>query len=258
MKSLRWVVFALPLVAMLTLPAVRATAQPLPIENHYFVYHAAPPIFLPKVVGLSDQFGNFSVTDLYLDRFANPAEKRLPDGTTYPMIDPLAHQTWWRINVPQPSRTVIGIDQFGTHSWVLGDAVYLLLPAFKNVAAGVPPVRNHYVCYAGQAGSTPLPVVLIDQFGQFQVQVMQPKLFCNPAEKRADGLIYPIVDPIAHLACYDVLNPTPFAHAIVAIDQFGQWQLDVFQADCLCVPSLKEHVLKTDTSTWGRIKAMYH
>jgi len=259
MKRLRWAVFALPLVAILALPAVMATAQPtLPLENHYLVYHAAPPTPLPKVVGLSDQFGSFTVSYLILDRFANPAEKRLPDGTTYPMVDPLAHQTWWRINVPQPIRTVVGVDQFGMHSWVVCDAVYLLMPALKNVPGGTPPVRNHYVCYAGQAGSTPLSVVVIDQFGEFQVNVLEPKLFCNPAEKRADGLIYPIVDATAHLACYEILNPTPFAHPIVAIDQFGQWQLDVSQANCLCVPSIKDHVLKTQQSTWGMIKAMYH
>jgi hypothetical protein len=249
------------LFAVVLLSAVVANAQSplLPPENHYKVYKLPVPIAYTTSVVLGDQFGYLQVSYLLLEKFANPVEKRhLDDGQVYPMLDPFAHQTWWRIDVPQPPRTVVGIDQFGISDWQLYDARYLLLPALKNVAAGEPPIRNHYVCYEGIRPPVSRPVMLIDQFGNAQTYVLHGKLFCNPAEKLVSGVTYPIIDYAAHLACYQLEpSPTaPFQH-VVALDQFGTWSFDVLQDDCLCVPALKEHVVKSTESTWGKIKALY-
>jgi len=245
------------LVAM-SASLVFAQAAGLP-ENHYKVYMSSP-ITLVKPLFLQDQFGPLTVTDLIFDKFATPAEKRHSDGSVYPMFNPDIHMDWWRINVPQPSRTIIGKDQFGEALWTVKDARYLLVPSLKNVPVPPPPVPawNHYVCYEALSG--PLVgqyVLLVDQFGNVQVQVLHAKYFCNPAEKRADGLIYPIINPVVHLACYLVQNPQPSFHQITATDQFGFWQTQIYENDCLCVPALKDHPLKTEKTTWGKVKALY-
>jgi hypothetical protein len=246
------------LALVVSLAATAAFAQPLPVENHYKVYNN-PPIPISKLVGLRDQFGGFSVDVLTFERFATPATKILPDGTVYPMINGEIHMDWWRIAYPQPARTIIVTDQFGKAPWVVGDARYLLVPSLKNVPppAVVPP-WNHYLCYDALTG--PLVgtlVTLVDQFGNVNVRVLQAKYFCNPVEKRADGQLYPIIDPNAHLACYQVDNPFPEYHPITTVDQFGYWQTQIDHNDCLCVPALKDYPLATEQSTWGRIKALY-
>jgi hypothetical protein len=172
----------------------------------------------------------------------------------------MIHQTWWRAVLPAaPPRDVVGIDQFGAAPWKLFDPVYLLNPALKNVPGGQPPLWNHYLCYEAQGPVVGRPVLLIDQFGTADVVVLHGRWFCNPVEKRHldDGQVYPIIDYKAHLTCYLVDNPNPFGQPIIGIDQFGNWQMDVYQNECLCVPALKEHVVKTEESTWGKIKAMY-
>jgi hypothetical protein len=261
MRTRAWI---LGLAAACVLYAAVAVAQTtLPRENHYKVYRTSPITYV-KPVGLLDQFGPIDVTDFVLERFANPAEKIHPEtGDVFPIVDPLVHLTWWRIHAPQPARTIIGIDQFGSSEWRLADAVYLLNPALKNIhpdptGGPLPPIWNHYVCYDAVGPPIGRPVVLIDQFGTSNVVVVQGKLFCNPVEKRVDGTVYPIIDYAAHLACYLINDlATPMTRSITAIDQFGYWQLETYDSDCLCVPALKEHVIGTEESTWGRIKAMY-
>jgi hypothetical protein len=250
-------------LVLLLLPIGAAYGQTtLPVENHYKVYTISPTYTLVKPLTLVDQFGVVTVDYLYLDRFANPTEKRVLDtGEVFPIVDPLAHQKWWRCDVPQPVRTVIAIDQFGYGPVKLGNAVYLLTPTLKNPATPVGPLpsRNHYLCYQ-VIGSVPLykRVALIDQFGATtDCMVLQAKYFCNPVEKHADGIIYPILDYRAHLQCYQVENPLPSVVGVVAYDQFGYHQFTTYQNDCLCVPALKEHIVGTEKSTWGQIKALY-
>jgi hypothetical protein len=238
-----------------------ALAQPVAHENHYKVYRSTP-ITIVKDVGLRDQFGPLTVTDLVFDKFSTPADK-IHNGQNHPMVNPLVHLDWWHINYPQPSRTVIVTDQFGSGEWVVKDARYLLLPAVKNAGPGTPPpVWNHYLCYDVVTGPiVNQPVVLIDQFGTAQVHVRYAKLLCNPVEKTvytATGpVVYPIIDATTHLACYEVLNPQPYAINITAQDQFGFWQTTLQINDCMCVPALKDHPVRTEKSTWGRVKALY-
>jgi len=250
------VVLTLALLAF----AAMAIAQvpPLPAENHYKVYMSSP-ITLVRGVALEDQFGVILDSMFVFDRFANPVEKRHLDGSVYPILRPEVHMDWWRFRAPQPARTVIAIDQFGGSSWVLGDAVYLLTPSVKYpMPPFQAPVNNHYVCYEALSGFVPSKVVyLIDQWGNAQVMVLTPKYFCNPAEKRTGGEVYPILDHQAHLTCYFVQNPMIEPHSITTYDQFGFWQTETFENNCLCVPALKEHPIRTEQSTWGKIKSLY-
>jgi len=229
-------------------------AQPpaLPNENHYKTYECtAASIF--KLIGLKDQFGTVSVTTATLTKFATPVRK-----DEYPIIEQDAHQTWWRISAPQTPRTVEVIDQFGEAPWTVADAVFLVTPAKKYPVTGdTPPVRNHYLCYAAIGPNPNRFVVLTDQFGTQTVFVGECKFFCNPVEKTVDGVVYPIIDGTAHLACYMVDNPAPTGQFVTALDQFGSWQFDLGPNQCLCNPALKREPLGTKQSTWGNIKALY-
>jgi len=252
--------WALGLV-LLMLPIGAAYGQAgLPKENHYKVYRTnAVPFTRPLI--LADQFGVMNAYSFVLEKFANPTEK-IHNGLIYPMDDPLAHQTWWRIldAPPQPARTVIGIDQFGYGPVTVGHPRYLLNPALKNPGpgGGTPPLRNHYLCYE-VIGSLPLykPVILIDQFGTCDVVVLRSKLFCNPVEKREGAVYYPILDYRAHLQCYEVQNPQSNFRPVAFLDQFVFQQIETYENDCLCVPALKEHIVGAKQSTWGQIKALY-
>src|SRR5258705_4016152 len=100
-------------------------------------------------------------------------------------------------------------------------------------------------------------VMLIDQFGNVQVVVLGAKYFCNPVEKNDRGAVYPIIDRIAHLACYQVDNRAPDINNIITDDQFGFWKTTIQGNDCLCVPARTDVPVPTKQTTWGRIKSLY-
>jgi hypothetical protein len=246
------------LAMFVLLAATVAIAQPeLPHENHYRVYFARPYTYVEPIL-LRDQFGTYQVDFFTLEHWANPAEK-IHNGVSYPPVDPMIHQTWWRANFPpiEPHFITV-IDQFGADKWTVYNPEYLVNPALKNVPGGSPPPWNHYLCYRAQGSPVGQLVILVDQFGIVTVQLMNRFRFCNPVEKThlVTGKVEPIIDPKAHLACYSYPR-NPFAYPVIAVDEFGTWQFDANNDDCLCVPALKEHVVRTESSTWGKIKAMY-
>jgi hypothetical protein len=247
---LPWVVW---IAVFVLFPPGPAGAQGTLPENHYKTYETlGPALTIPMT--LRDQFGFFTVSDITLEKFANPVDKN-GEG----IFDFEAHQTWWRLFIPQAARTVVVADQFGAGEWTVGSAFYLLAPALKNPPAegGTLPDRNHYLCYEVLGGPSPgADVVLSDQFGTITTQVGQAKLLCNPVEKTVEDVSYPVVDPVVHLACYDIVDPNPYDVPLVAMDQFGFWSLVALQSQCLCVPATKG-IVGTDESTWGRIKSLY-
>jgi hypothetical protein len=252
-------------VVVLVASVAMAQTPPLPAENHYKAYLSSP-ITMVRPVRLADQFATVYDSLWVFDRFATPTDK-IHDGVTYPILHPEVHMDWWRLVSPhpQPSRVLVATDQFGREAWVVGEARYLLTPSLKYPVAPFPPVpiNNHYLCYDAISG--PLlqkPVILIDQFGTADVVVLHPKLFCNPVEKRVwdaagNEIVYPIVDPTAHLTCYLVQNPNVIPREVQTLDQFGYWQIQIYENDCLCVPALKDYPLKTEKTTWGKIKSLY-
>jgi hypothetical protein len=81
-------------------------------------------------------------------------------------------------------------------------------------------------------------VVLADQFQARTALVLEPKLFCTPADKNGEG----IADPINHLTCYTT-NPIGQAPGLIPIaNQFlaAGDQLELLGPDLLCAPSTKQ------------------
>jgi hypothetical protein len=151
-------------------------------------------------------------------------------------------------------------DQFGKHEWLVGDPRYLVLPARKNEGVGLPlPELNHYLCYDAQGPAIDIPVFLVDQFDEVQVVVLHGVYFCNPCEKTTpDGMVYPIIDPDAHMTVYVIDPPMPYGIQALIQDQFLPDAMVILEASrLLAVPALKTQIFPTGSPEWNRIKALY-
>ncbi len=126
------------------------------------------------------------------------------------------------------------------------DSRFFLVPALKNSATGdTIPQKNHYLCYDALGEPLNIQVRLEDQFDSTFVVILEPVYFCNPCVKELldTGDIYPIVDSLAHLIVYHVDNTTPYSIRATALDQFGFWDLTLYENFFLIVPALKNEVL---------------
>lgn len=232
-----------------------AGAQIVP-ENHYLVYQLSQPYTVDISVTIFDQFDQFfptySTNNLVMDKFANPVSK---NGE--PFFDFQIHQTWWQINDPQANKAVGLLNQFGHQNWNVGDGRYLILPALKDELGPIP-VWNHYKCYDAIGDPVHMQVDLMDQWGTYVSVAVDPVLFCNPCIKElADGTRYEIVTPEAHLAVYQLEPRIPADNFAIALDQFGEWDINAIEAIWLVVPSEKLTVVGNETKSWGGVKSLF-
>ena len=259
----RLILPALVLVLGIALGSSVAFAQTtFPIENHYKVYFTQPNPSVNIHLWLDDQWGitEYTLGEI-LFNFANPVQK---NGST--VYFPDVHHTWWFLpsNTQDPARTVELDNQFGRQTWTVRQAEYLLLPAAKSVPPAAPPeplppnAANHYKCYGATGPSVTITVDLVDQFGQTTSVATNPRFFCNPVAKRLDsGEVFPIVDPEAHLACYELQPIIPAFRQLIAVDQFGTWELLAREAQWLCLPTHKLRTVPVQENTWGGLKVLY-
>lgn len=244
----------LALLALTLCCVMLAHAQDWPEENHYKVYNVIPPHNYVAPVQLADQFGSYFVDTFFLEKFANPVHKNQE-----PIFFPEVHQTWWKVDLAGAGWRVVISNQFGDQAWQVNDPQYLVLPA-RKYEPGPPLQHNHYLAYSAFGEPIHLDVNLIDQFGIVDAVVMEPLYLLNPVEKVHDGVLYPIIDPQAHLACYRIDPPLPYDIWVIAFDQFNhymEWELMVADHDCLCVPSWKSEVVQTEARSWSNIKNLY-
>jgi hypothetical protein len=225
-------------------------AQVLP-ENHYLVYDVPEAYTFGANIELLDQFRYFQTAAVVLDLFANPVMKN-----NEPIFDPLVHQTWWMLNDPQSIWWTTLQNQFGVQRWQVKDGRFLVLPALKNQSGPVPP-WNHYKCYDAMGPALNIPVMLVDQFRSYSMVVTTPVLFCNPVEKKVDGVLYPIVHHETHLACYMLEPPMQYGLPVMAFDQFGDWHVTPIEPCWLCLPTLKLETVPGEETTWGKIKSLW-
>jgi hypothetical protein len=251
-------VFFLTLTLFAGLTWTNGGTQVVIFENHYLVYEIPEVFTFSGQIQLFDQFGDFQTTSVVFDKFANPVQKN-----DEPMWDPLLHQTWWQIDDPvEPcNERLVALDnQFGRQDWYVSHGRYLVLPAFKNLKPPIPTTPlNHYKCYEALGPALNITVVLVDQFGTYNVTVTDPAYFCNPCEKQVDGMVYPIVDSQPHFACYLLQGDwIPITLQALLLDQFGERWVTIEEPCWLCVPSEKLEVTPTEQNTWGQVKALYN
>jgi Beta-propeller repeat len=109
---------------------------------------------------------------------------------------------------------------------------------------------DHFKCYDVriQQHFQPFDVKLRDQFETQDVRVLRPTTLCNPAIKCLGQDCTPVLNPDAHLVCYETIDaqgtPQFQQREVIVSNQFGKEQrLTVWRRkNMLCAPSLKAHV----------------
>jgi hypothetical protein len=97
--------------------------------------------------------------------------------------------------------------------------------ALRSDVAHVQPLHDHFKIYNVDPWilSTPIDVVLRDQFGEMQGTVEQIRMFSPPVEKMLlGGQISPIIHPENHLTWYDFIGPVNEPQRTLLVsNQFG-------------------------------------
>jgi hypothetical protein len=114
----------------------------------------------------------------------------------------------------------------------------LCVPTEKLISPG-PVDLDHYKCYLAAGAPIDIGVSLQDQFQARSTRVVEPKLFCTPADKNGEG----IDDADTHMTCYDT-DPAGQPPGLIPIqNQFvASDQIQLLSPDLLCVPSTKQMV----------------
>jgi len=99
---------------------------------------------------------------------------------------------------------------------------------------------DHYLGYRAlprtDRAVSPQAATLIDQFGEEEVEILQPTRLYNPADKNDEGITRPDV----HLVGYRLRTLTPHVPQTVDVtNQFGTLRLTTRRPDSLLVPSTK-------------------
>jgi len=257
--------------AVLVGPAVAAPPSPPPNLDHFRCYsNTGHPASL--TVLLEDQFDQRlekveEVVVVWPIGFCNPVAKTIPSpgggpGQTTDILDPNAHLTMYEIRETttqrHPTWKVTVDNQFGRQTLFATKPVLLGVPTQKvsvegeDTELGKPEGLNHFKCYQAKGAPLNAAVTLEDQFETTDLLVVAPVLFCNPVEKTVTSttgvsIVTPIVDPEAHLTCYNLKLATQIGFStnisIQTNNQFSHISPEPFTVvtdeRVLCVPSNK-------------------
>ena len=217
---------------MVCVPSTKQVVAPGTDHFQSYPVSAATGIEGP-VVQIEDQLGTQTTNLGSPIRFLVPVDKN-DEG----IDDPFSHSTCYQITDGVAGPPVISTNQFGVQPLTLGVPESLCVPTEKLITPGLVDL-DHYKCYLATGAPVDLGVSLVDQFQARSTLVLDPKLFCTPADKNGEG----IDDPLTHLTCYST-SPIGQAPGLIPIvNQFiAGDQLDLLEADLLCAPSTKQLV----------------
>jgi hypothetical protein len=217
----------------------RSASAQVPLD-HFLCYAIADPG--PRedaFVLLVDQFdvrdGRVEEAIVTVARnFCNPVEKTHGIVVT-PIVNIDAHLKAYVINTQTvQERRVVVSNQFGSAQELrVGQPRFLAVPTQK-LPQPPPQGLDHFKCYDARGRSVGATVTLEDQFQvEKDISVLRPIKFCNPVQKTHLGIVTPILNPSAHLVCYDL------AKEVDTDNQFGPESFLVRKKLGLCVPSEK-------------------
>jgi hypothetical protein len=138
------------------------------------------------------------------------------------------------------TKALIGCVVVAAAAWGTVAAVASTSPS-KPAA---PPPVDHQLCYNASATGFKIPtgIVLKNQFSPngFTPTVTSLVWHCNPVQKTLpNGMVFPITNPNAHLACFHLTAPTQPTPMVKVTNQFGSATLQPGQPNMLCLPSWK-------------------
>ena len=217
----------------------------------YFARGRKPPE--PRRIGLKGQFEGPRQNPrrhyaTKMTHFANPVSKN--GSRIYNRVTHLAGYTLY--GAREPVRTVVVENQFGREVLVIGDPVFLFVPAIKQKyprprRARLPIDVSHFKGYRvlHYEHHKVRTVKLKDQFDAKPVaaRIYPPRVFFVPVEKWVGNKKYPVRNPKEHLVSYP-FPIKPYSEERSVWDQFGGDSLSDFHARSLLVPTLKLEVRK--------------
>jgi hypothetical protein len=134
---------------------------------------------------------------------------------------------------------VKGVDQRGVFRPWRGTACDIGAFEFVSLAN----MGDHFKCLEAEGDELDANIPLADQFGSGIAEVEDPQFLCNPVDKNGGG----IVDPTAHLACYEIDDEDDSESEdaeweVLVENQLGMQMLEVEDSELLCVPSERDGV----------------
>lgn len=104
-------------------------------------------------------------------------------------------------------------------------------------------VAQHFTAYETNTGTPRIPsetLTLVDRFGTETVRRGEPRMLLTPTSVEVPGgRISPIENPDEHLKCYSLTGTIRQERTVRAVNQFGEADLFVKEANRLCAPALK-------------------
>ena len=123
----------------LVLPAEKTlptSPSPMYQHNHFKCYEVIAGPVMNFTVHLADQFDSFTTVVMEPVYFCNPCEKWV-NGTVYPVEDPEVHLAVYQIYPTwMVNRSVMALDQFAEWQFTAEEAIWLVVPSWKNEAIG--------------------------------------------------------------------------------------------------------------------------
>jgi len=234
---------------MVAVPTLKEGHGPPLGLDHFLLYEVIEGPDLQVTVDLEDQWHQESDVEVYRPvYFANPAEKTDPHidapGNVIPIQHPDEHLVFYEI-VGETFQTAVNIvNQFGEQSLSVYEPQLLAVPSEKISFEEVEPeslALDHFLSYwTVEAVPLQAHVYLEDQFCSVDAMVGPPGWFCNPVEKRHEGVVTPVLDSDHHLTVYYLSPEEEPQHWFVDVNnQFGMQELMVSGPVALAVPTQK-------------------
>lgn len=215
-------------------------AQAVPLDH--FKCYQTRGVNVGATVELQDQF-DFDPRPAGIRaavRFCNPAEKT-HNGNVTAIANPDANLKVYLIQTDLgPDRQVLIRNQFGNRQVLRVSSPRALAVPARVQPNPAPTGLDHFKCYGAAGPSLDEVVTLKDRFLEEDVRVLRPLALCNPVEKTHDGLVTEILNPDAHLVCYQIQVGGETVNRTLGVsDQFVNEILTLTRPDLICVPSLK-------------------
>jgi hypothetical protein len=197
--------------------------------------------FRPRTVTLTDQFGRRKAKVGPGFSLCNPARKN-EEAAVANTRDHLRCYVTNRGRSVQV--TVLLRNQFGPFRADVLRPDSLCVPSTKQLVRRGSPApssgrfrADHFQCYRIKPAGTfkRHAVTMRDQFGSWRTKIGVPVGICVPVRKDKT----PVNDPVTHLACYRAAPAKPLERKVRIRNQFGAEVTRTFEAESVCVPSLK-------------------
>ncbi|MGA9115413.1 MAG: SdrD B-like domain-containing protein [Bacteroidota bacterium] len=211
--------------------------------DHYKAYRILDPSGFRPFIILRDQFDTQYGMPEYIDSlravyFLTPAIKNMEASR---MFDSVTHYVAYEIMPKRFFSTSRGVqDQFGTHSVMVQESQYLLVPSEKILPAPAPldTGKNHFKTWMVAPQQFNNVVHVRDQFMQDSLALTTLQFLSNPVMKIHQGDTSGIVDPDDHLTWYHAMGRDTLI-TLEYTNQFGTTAAEIGMAQFLLVPAQK-------------------